>query len=193
MKKLTICLILFGGFFLNSWGQETKMVQKAPDGLPMVWIEGIQITAKAPRKKTLKERVEKEREYHRLVYNVRKVYPYAVIASDIYKQIQSEMKCLDSKKDKKAYFKKREKELFARWEEELKNLTVQQGQILVLLIDRQLNQTTFEIIKDLKNWRSAMFWNLVAKFFGSNLKEEYDPNGKHRQIEEIIKRDFENT
>lgn len=169
------------------------MVQTAPDGLPMTWLDPVEIRSKAPKMKTIREKVEKEREYHRLVYNVRKVYPYALIASDIYKQIQNEIKCLDSKKDKNAYFKKREKELFARWEDELKNFSVQQGRILVLLIDRQLNQTTFDIIKDLKSWRSAMFWNMVAKFFGSNLKEEYEPNGKHRDIEEIIKRDFENT
>jgi benzoyl-CoA reductase/2-hydroxyglutaryl-CoA dehydratase subunit BcrC/BadD/HgdB len=184
-----IALILINSCHL--FGQ--KMVQTAPDGLPMTWLDPVEIRSKAPKMKTIREKVEKEREYHRLVYNVRKVYPYALIASDIYKQIQNEIKCLDSKKDKNAYFKKREKELFARWEDELKNFSVQQGRILVLLIDRQLNQTTFDIIKDLKSWRSAMFWNMVAKFFGSNLKEEYEPNGKHRDIEEIIKRDFENT
>lgn len=173
--------------------QAQKMVRVAPDGLPMIWIESIEIVAKAPSQKQIRQAMQRQQEYHRLVYNVRKVYPYALIASDIYKQIQNEIKCLDTKADKKAYFKKREKELFARWEEELKNLTVQQGRILVLLIDRQLNQTTFDIIKDLKSWHSAVFWNMVAKFFGSNLKEEYEPDGKHKDIEMIIKRDFENS
>lgn len=170
-----------------------KQVKAAPDGLPMIWIEGIEIVAKAPTKKQIREAMRKQQEYHRLVYNVRKVYPYAIIASDIYKKIQSEIQCLDKKADKNAYFKKREKELFARWEEELKNLSVHQGRLLVLLIDRQLNQTTYDIIKDLKSWRSAIFWNMVAKFFGSNLKEEYEPNGKHKDIEMIIKRDLEKS
>ncbi len=180
-------------FFVTSLAYAQVKVRVAPDGLPMTWIEGIEIIDKAPSKKVIREAMRRQQEYHRLVYNVRKVYPYAIIASDIYKQIQEEIKTLDKKADKKAYFKKREKELFARWEEELKNLSVNQGRILVLLIDRQLNQTTFDIIKELKNWRSAFFWNMVAKFFGSNLKEEYDPDGKHKEIEEIIKRDIEKS
>ncbi len=177
------------------WGRLFAQIkaQVAPDGLPMFWIEGVEILAKAPTKKEIREAMRKQQEYHRLVYNIRKVYPYAIIASDIYKQIHEEIKCLDKKADKNAYFKKREKELFARWEEELKNLTVHQGRLLVLLIDRQLNQTTFDIIKELKSWRSAVFWNMVAKFFGSNLKEEYEPNGKHKDIEFIIKRDLEKS
>ncbi len=191
MKKWSFFLVFCAIFFSNLFAQ--KQVQVAPDGLPMIWIEGIEIVAKAPSKKEIRESMKKQQEYHRLVYNVRKVYPYALIASDIYKKIQTEIQCLDSKADKSAYFKKREKELFARWEEELKNLSVHQGRILVLLIDRQLNQTTFDIIKDLKSWRSAIFWNMVAKFFGSNLKEDYEPNGKHKDIEFIIKRDFENS
>lgn len=191
MKINILAGIVF--FFWQFQLQAQKLVKVAPDGLPMIWIEGIEIVAKAPSQKQIRQAMQRQQEYHRLVYNVRKVYPYALIASDIYKQIQNEIKCLDTKADKKAYFKKREKELFARWEEELKNLTVQQGRILVLLIDRQLNQTTFDIIKDLKSWHSAVFWNMVAKFFGSNLKEEYEPDGKHKDIEMIIKRDFENS
>lgn len=191
MKKWRFFFVLY--FFIGGHLQAQKQVKVAPDGLPMIWIEGVEIVAKAPSKKQIREAMRRQQEYHRLVYNVRKVYPYALIASDIYKQIQKEIQCLDKKADKNAYFKKREKELFARWEEELKNLSVHQGRLLVLLIDRQLNQTTFDIIKDLKSWRSAVFWNMVAKFFGSNLKEEYEPNGKHKDIEFIIKRDFENS
>lgn len=190
MKNLIILLGLWV-YAISAFGQG-KQVPADKEGIPIITLEGIEIVAKAPSKRHLLKALERERARHRLLYNVRKVYPYVLIAKDLYAQIDREMNALDKKKDKKTYFKQREKELFTRWAEELKNMTVEQGRLLCLLMDRDLNKTTYAIIKELKGWHQALFWQTTAKFYNTDLKEKYDPNGEHKHIEEIIQREFGN-
>ena len=62
-----------------------------------------------------------------------------------------------------------------------------QGRILIRLVDRETNRTSFEVIKDFRNIFSAGFWQLTARVFGHNLLSAYDPNdGEDRMIEYII-------
>ena len=62
-----------------------------------------------------------------------------------------------------------------------------QGRILIRLVDRETNRTSFALIKGFRNIFSAGFWQLTARVFGHNLFSEYDPNdGEDRIIEYII-------
>ena len=65
-------------------------------------------------------------------------------------------------------------------------MTISEGRILIKLIDRETEHTSYELIKDLKGGLSAFFWQGIAKIFGNNLKDEYDPATEDRMIEEII-------
>ena len=127
------------------------------------------------------------RRYWRLVYNVKKVYPYAQLINYYYYEVEQAMKYMDDKQ-RKEYIKRMEKYLRQRFEDELVNLTVTQGIILVKLVDRQTDKTTYEIISDFKGKFNAQFWQTVARLFGNNLKAEYDPvhNKEDRWIEYII-------
>ena len=127
------------------------------------------------------------RRYWRLVYNVKKVYPYAQLINYYYYEVEQAMKYMDDK-ERKDYIKRMEKYLRQRFEDELVNLTVTQGIILVKLVNRQTDKTTYEIIKDFKGKFNAQFWQTVARLFGNNLKAEYDPvhNKEDRWIEYII-------
>ena len=127
------------------------------------------------------------RRYWRLVYNVKKVYPYAQLVNYYYYEVEQAMKYMDEK-ERKEYIKRMEKYLRQRFEQELVNLTVTQGIILVKLVDRETDKTTYEIIKDFKGNFNAQFWQTVARLFGNNLKAEYDPvhNREDRWIEYII-------
>ncbi len=127
------------------------------------------------------------RRYWRLVYNVKKVYPYAQLINYYYYEVEQAMKYMDEK-ERKQYIKRMEKYLRQRFEDELVNLTVTQGIILVKLVDRQTDKTTYEIISDFKGKFNAQFWQTVARLFGNNLKAEYDPvhNKEDRWIEYII-------
>ena len=63
-----------------------------------------------------------------------------------------------------------------------------QGKLLIKLIDRETGNTTFDVIKDLKGSLTAFMWQSVARLFGSNLKADYDPDGADKDVEEVILR-----
>lgn len=130
----------------------------------------------------------KDREkLQRLRYNVFKVYPYAIIAAQILKNVDDSLDKLDGRRDRKKYLKKLEKEMDDRFKGELKSLSVEQGQILVKLIDRQTGQNCFHIIKELKGGFNALLWQGVALIWNNNLKREYDPYDRDKDIEGIVK------
>ncbi len=91
-----------------------------------------------------------------------------------------------SDRQRRAYIKTAEKELRDEFEDELVHLTVSQGRLLMKLIDRELGKTTFFVLQDIKGNFKAVFWQGIARIFGSNLKTGYDPEGEDAMIEEII-------
>lgn len=127
-----------------------------------------------------------ERQYTRLIYNVKKVYPYALMAGEIFEEVEHNMSQLTTEKEKKAYIKQVEKDIKDRFEGDLKKLTITQGRILIKLIDRETSHTSYELVKELRGSFQAFFWQALARLFGSNLKSNYDPYGEDKLIEEII-------
>ena len=73
-----------------------------------------------------------------------------------------------------------------QFEEPLRNLSVYQGKILMKLINRQTGNNCYEIIKEYKGGFTARFYQTVAFFFSSNLKQSYDPKGDDLEIEKIV-------
>jgi hypothetical protein len=124
--------------------------------------------------------------YQRLVYNVKKVYPYAKIAANKFKEVNIELEQITSKKEQKEYLDKAEKEMRDRFEDELKKLTITQGKILIKLFYRETGNTTYEVVKELRGSFEAFFWQALARMFGSSLKTKYDPTGEDADIEQIL-------
>jgi hypothetical protein len=69
---------------------------------------------------------------------------------------------------------------------ELTSLTINQGRILIALIDRETGETSYELVEELRGKFSAFFWQGLARIFGHNLKTHYDPDGEQRDIENIV-------
>ena len=90
-------------------------------------------------------------------------------------QLNATMAKLQTKKEKKKYFKIVEKYLQEEFEPKLKKLSRKDGQILVKLINRQTGETTFDLIKEYKSGWKAFWSNNTAKLFDINIKEEYKP------------------
>lgn len=137
--------------------------------------------------KTFKSKAEKKR-YKRLVYNIKKVYPYAKLASLKMYEINNLLAGIEDEAEKKRMMKIYEKELRDEFEDELKNLSMTQGKLLIKLVDRETGQTTYEIVRQLRGSLSAFFWQSLAKLFGSDLKTEYDAEGEDKMIEDILVR-----
>ena len=127
-----------------------------------------------------------QREYDKTMRNVIKTYPYAKIAGDLIKEFDSQMAKLDNDLQKKYYLKSAEEKLKKEFEGELKKMTVSQGKVLIKLIDRETGNTSYELIQELKGNFSAFMWQGLARIFGENLKDDFDPQGEDAIIEEIV-------
>ncbi len=119
--------------------------------------------------------------------NVKKVYPYAILAAAKLKEYNNALKRMTDKEMQKVFLKQCEKDLKKDFEEELKALTVSQGKILMKLIDRETGQTTYDIVKQLRGTFQAAMWQALARIFGHNMKSEYDAKTEDIMIERAIK------
>ncbi len=126
------------------------------------------------------------RKYRRLVRNVKKVYPYAKLAGKKYSEVVAELEKMDSEKEKKDYMKKVEEEVKDEFEGDLKKLTISQGRILIKLIDREVGETSYDLLKEFRGAFTAFFWQTLAKIFGHNLKTSFDADGEDKLLNEIV-------
>jgi hypothetical protein len=132
----------------------------------------------------------KERlDYFVLKRKVLKVYPYAKMASERLKKLNSRLDKITSKRKRKKYTRMLEKFLQDELTAELKRLTRTEGQILVKLIYRETGSTAFSLVRELRNGFKAFTYNTIAKVFKISLKEKYDPfNVREDQfIEDILR------
>lgn len=125
--------------------------------------------------------------WSRTKYNVKKVYPYAILAAAKLKEYNRILEKMPDEGTRKAYMKTVEKELKAEFEAPLKDLTITQGRILLKLIDRETGNSSYELVKDLRGGFQAFMWQSIARLFGSNMKSEYDPKGEDIMTERAIK------
>ena len=126
------------------------------------------------------------RRYERMVRNVKVAYPYAKLAGLKLKELDNQLVSIKSEKKRKELIKEVEKNIRSEFEEDVKGLTITQGRILIKLIDRETGNSTYYVLQNIKGNVSAVFWQAVARIFGSNLKSEYDPYGEDELIERII-------
>lgn len=151
--------------------------------LPEVEIREITIAGSRAGKAAV---AREERRNARLIYNIRRVYPYSIIVRERLMQVAVELEALETEKERREYLKQTEKDVFAQYKDEITELTITQGRILIKLIDRETQNTSFQLIRDYRGGVSAMFWQGVARLFGSNLKAEYDRFGEDAEIESIV-------
>lgn len=153
-------------------------------GADSTWHVDIETIVVYPRTKRAYKRYRKK--YSRLAKKIKKVYPYAKLASKKLEEYNDEYLTFDTEKERKKYLKKVEKDLFSEFGDKMKRLKISEGRILIKLIDREVGISSFEIIKEFKGGFTAFFWQTVAKIFGNDLKVKYDPYGKDWMIENIV-------
>lgn len=193
--KLTLFFCCFLTSIFAQVGEDVVVPEDKPKVLYKVWAEVVNgdtipsirfpdvwVYAEYPYK--TKRQYEA---WSRTKYNVKKVYPYAILAAAKLQEYNQILERMPDEKTKKAYLKVVEKELRNEFEEPLKNLTTTQGEILLKLIDRETGETSYELVKQMRGSFQAFMWQSLARLFGSNMKTKYDPTGDDIMIERAIK------
>jgi len=123
---------------------------------------------------------------------VRKVYPYAKMASDRLTELHDSLEHIKRKRKQKKYTKHIQKYIEEEFSDKLKKFSRTEGQILIKLIHRQTGTTAFNLIKELRSGWRAFWYNSTASMFNISLKEEYDPVNNHEDyyIEDVLMRSF---
>ncbi len=149
--------------------------------LPWFPIETVYVYAERKWKSV----ADRER-YLRLKRNVLRVLPYAIYAQKRYEQLDRELALANSKKEERALIKACEREIKEKINNEVKELSVSQGKILIKLIERQTGNTSYELLKDMKGSITASVYQGMARLFGHNLKSVYNAQEEF-EIENIIR------
>ena len=126
------------------------------------------------------------RQYYKMVYNLKRVYPYTQIARHKMAEIDAHYTQLKTRKERKDYIDKVEKEMLAEFEGPLRKLTISQGKMLIRLIDRETGRSSYAVVKEFKGGFTTFFWQNIGKLFGYNLKTRYDARGEDAILEELV-------
>lgn len=135
----------------------------------------------------LKFKNRKERlEYTKLVRDVKKTLPYAKAVSASITESYEMMMTLKTEKERQKFLEDVQSFMMETYKPKMKKMTRNQGKILVKLIDRETNSSSYDIVKSLLGGFKAGLYNTFAQLFGNNLKTRYDPDGRDRMIERIV-------
>lgn len=124
--------------------------------------------------------------YNRLVYNIKKTLPIAKECNQLILETGAYIETIPNKKERSEHLKKVEKEIWETYKPRMKKLTFTQGKLLIKLVDRECNSTSYDIVKAFLGPVRAGFYQAFAWTFGSSLKKRYDPKGADRLVERIV-------
>lgn len=186
-----LLLILFLSNFVFSQDQQTTLdneyIRISGDTIVRgsIGLAEVLLLPKRPYKNS-----DEIRKYLILRRKTLKVYPYSVMASDRLNTLNQRLDIIKTKRQRRKYTKMVQKFLEDELTPKLSKLTKSEGQILIKLIHRQTGQTTFNLVKTLRNGLKAFIYNTTAKFFDLNLKNEFQPEISQEDyyIEDIIQR-----
>lgn len=160
-------------------GEFPAYIDANGDTIAVVFLPSITISSK----RVFKTKRDQKR-YNKLYYNVLKAYPLAKVAGMRLQELEAALPSIPEHKRQK-HIKGVEEDLKKKYKQDLLNLTVSQGKILIKLIDRETSRTGYEVIKEFRGGFQAFMWQSLAGLFGTNLKTGYDDQ-EDRDIELIL-------
>lgn len=129
---------------------------------------------------------KEEKFYWRTVRNVKVTLPYAKMIRETLIETYEYIETFDTQKEREQYLKRMEKELFKQYKPILKRLSKNQARLLVKLIQRETDQSSYEIVKAFLGSFRATFWQGFGRLFGVNLRGKFQPEKKREDA--IIER-----
>lgn len=131
---------------------------------------------------------DKQRQaYNRLVANVKKVLPIAKEVNNIIIETYDFLQTLPNKKAKDEHLKRVERGIRAEYTPRMKKLTYSQGKLLIKLVYRECDSSSYQLVQAFLGPIRAGFYQAFAALFGASLMKKYDPNGVDRYTERIVR------
>lgn len=128
---------------------------------------------------------KQERYYWKLVRDVKKTLPLAKEIRQAVIETYEYMETLPDNKSRERHMKAVEKGLKEQYTARMKKLTFSQGKLLIKLVNRECNQSSYQLVKAFMGPFKAGFYQTFAALFGASLKKEYHPEDDDKLIERI--------
>ncbi|MDR2839851.1 MAG: DUF4294 domain-containing protein [Paludibacter sp.] len=180
-----LCSALFAGSINPADTVNSKNLTYQVDGGDTLYLASLHEVYIYPRNLLYKNEKE-EKFFWKTVRDVKRTLPYAHLVASELEKVNATLENLQDKKAQKKFINQYQKEVFEKYEADLRRMTVSQGKMLIKLVDRQCDRSTFELIKLYKGGFTAFFWQGIAGIFGANLKSQYDASDTDKVVERII-------
>ena len=131
---------------------------------------------------------EEKLNYYRTKKRIKKVYPIALFAKNKLDEIRSSLDSIPKNRKKRKFRRELGKWVKNEYEPIFRKMSIKEGRILIKLVYRETNYTTYELVKDYRGRFSAFFWQRVIKAYDNDLKMKYNPisNSEDELIESIL-------
>jgi len=170
---LGLIIVLFATLFRLEAQNPTSPPPAIIDTLVEVEIEEIYVFARH-HQKVRPLTPEERKQLWRRIRDVKKVYPYAKYVAATIIETYEYMQTLPEK-EQESHLKRVEKELKKEMEPKMRDLTLNQGRLLIKLINRQCGMTGYQLIQSFLGGFRAWTWQIFARIMGANLKSIYNP------------------
>ena len=135
--------------------------------------------------KAFKNAAERKK-YEKQIRDVKRTLPYAKMIYTTIIETYEYIMTLPTDEEREVHLKRMEQDLYDEYYPVFKKMSLSQGKLLIKLIDRECNQTSYDLVKAFMGSFRAGFWNVFAGLFGANLKSRWDPDGKDAATERIV-------
>ena len=175
-----------------------KTIEEIKEDLPEDSIPKVEEIQHQEIKKTEQNFAENIRKYnenkkfyyenYRMIYNLKAIYPYVMKVKEVVDNLNAQLVKMNNNQEKHKLIKQTEKQLFGQFEKDVRKLSYTQGKLMLKLISRETNETTYGLIKNYKGGLTASFWYTVGLVFQEDLKAKYDSIGEDKKLETVVKK-----
>ena len=124
---------------------------------------------------TVLKNKKQEKFYWRTVRDVKKTLPYAKLICETLLETYEYVETFPTQAEREKYLKEMESAIFQQYKPVLMRFSKNQARMLVKLIQRETNQSGYDILKAFLGSFRATFWQGFGRLFGVNLKGNFQP------------------
>ena len=181
---LLFCAPQAGAQKLRDKSMPPAVMPYVVNGQDTIFLDSIRPSIITPRSRMTDKQW---REYYRRVHNFSKAYPYALFISRTISSTDS-LFAVDNytQRQQDKYLARMKNDLLKEYEPIFRGLTLKQGLMMIRLIDREVGQTPYYILRRYLDTPTAAFWQGLARLYGGNLKQPYEKFGQDSDLEELV-------